>query len=181
VEPNELGLHLLSPINVNTCSLEQFEQLWDRVRAADYAFEDSLRGSKEWFAASMLEAGTFNFELPQVAFVQLTNAAPNLNAHIHFITYGHTPAGPLLDAARELLTFAFEQVGVHRVQAWVPSFNHKAIRMAGMLHMRFEGQLRRAFLYETQWYDLVMYGIISDEWHHQERGKPNGGGKHYYN
>jgi RimJ/RimL family protein N-acetyltransferase len=171
---HHLGLFTVVPINVDTYPHSEFDVLWQRVSTADYAFEDTVRGDKQWFIKSMLEQGTFNFEIPNVAFIQLSRAGPGSNAHLHLVTYGNGPAGPLFTAARELFVFAFDTIKVHRLNAWIPSFNYKALRVAGILRMKFEGQMRRAFLYQEQWWDIVMYGLVEDEWRHS-----NGGRQHH--
>jgi hypothetical protein len=112
----------------------------------------------------MMQAGTYNFEVPDVAFVQLTGAGPGLNANVHFIPYTKVATGTLMDTARELFAFAFGTLEVHRLQAWVPVFNGRAIRLAALMHMKFEGELRRAFRYENEWWNVALYALTEDEW-----------------
>lgn len=166
---NDLGLNWVKPINRDKIEMWEFEQLWERVRSADYAFEDTTRNSKERFAASMIEANTYNFELPEKAFIQLANCFPLSNAVIHFVTYQSVHVGQLIDAASEVFGFAFDKVGVHRLTAYIPDFNGKAKRLAPLMRMKFEGQMRKSFLYESKWYDIEIFGLLDVDW--QKRGR----------
>lgn len=131
---------------------------------ADYAADDNLRGDKELFATSMLIPGTYNFEIPGHAFVQLKMAAPNSNAEVHFLSLAKGPTAPMLEATTELFWFAFEKVKVHRISAFIPSFNGKTIRLATIMRMKFEGSLRKAFLYNKEYYNLEIYGLLASEY-----------------
>lgn len=159
-----LGLKKLVPINTDKITEEQFDALWEKVSKADYAFEDMLRGNRAAFAASMLVPNTYNFEIPGVVFAQLTNAFENSNAGIHFITLSEERTNILVNSASELFYFAFEVLKVHRITAFVPAFNQRVTRMATLSRMKFEGQLRKAFLYEKEWWDLQIYGLLDIEW-----------------
>lgn len=160
----KLGFKRLYPINVDVYPEEEFNKLWECVSKADYAFEDTTRGNRELFAAGMLVAGTYNFEIPGEAFGQLTNAGPGSNAQIHFVTLAVNPTGMLVDAADDMFRFAFDKLGVHRISAMIPSFNHKVVRMASLAKMKFEGQIRSSFLYNSEWWDIQMYGLLEHEW-----------------
>jgi hypothetical protein len=163
-----LGFRRLLPINTDNIPLEVFEELWTGVEKCDMAFDDLTRGDKAGFAARMLVPGTYNFEIPGEIFAQLVNAFPGSNCFIHFISLSVGPTAPLIDAAAEMFSFAFNKIGVHRISADIPSFNQKVIRMATLLRMKFEGQIRKAFRYNDDWWDLHLYGLLEHEW--QRRG-----------
>ena len=159
-----LGLNRLVPINVDTFPEERFNALWERVSKADYAFEDTTRDDKVRFVQGMLVPGTYNFEIPDEIFAQLVGAGKDSNAMIHFTSLSTGPTSPLIDAASELFRFAFDDIGVHRITAYIPSFNQKVIRMATLVRMKFEGQMRKAYLYNEEWWDIHIYGLLEHEW-----------------
>ena len=67
-------------------------------------------------------------------------------------------------AARMVLQFSFEVVGVHRMEARATIRNgrgNSALRKLGAVQ---EGVLRRAFQRGGQYYDQVLWAILSDEW-----------------
>jgi hypothetical protein len=152
------------PINTTTYPQEAFDRLWDKLQGADYAFEDSTRGDKVRFVQNMLAPATYNFELPDQAFGQLVNAYPGSNAAIHFVTLDAVPTTHLVGAAGEIFGFAFDQLGVHRLTAYIPEFNQRVTRMASLLRMKFEGSMRSTFLYHEEYWDLHIYGLLDGEW-----------------
>lgn len=159
-----LGFVRLLPINKDTYPEELFNELWERVSQADYAFEDPFVGDKVAFAASMLAEGTYNFEIPGEIFAQLTLAGPGTTAMIHFTSLSQGPTTPLIEAAAEMFWFAFEQVKVQRISAFIPEFNKKAQRLVSLLRMKFEGDMRKAFLYKGEYWDINIYGLLSSEY-----------------
>lgn len=165
----DLGFVRLLPINKETYPEECFLELWEGVERAEYAADDHGKGDQQLFAINMLVPGTYNFEIPGQAFVQLVAAAPDSNAIVHFLSLTIGPTGPLMEAANELLWFAFEKIGVHRVTAFIPMFNKKTIRLATILRMKFEGDMRKAFLYNKEYWDLQIYGLLASEY--KRRGK----------
>jgi RimJ/RimL family protein N-acetyltransferase len=165
---NNLGLKRLLPINRETMPEELFLEMWERIKLADYAFEDSAKEDLVAFIRGVLAEGTYSFEIPDELFCQIVNADRDRNAVVHFITLHTGPTSPMLDAAAELFGFAFDQIGVQRITAFIPSFNQKTIRLASLMRMKFEGQMRKAFLYNTDWWDIHIYGLLKHEW--QRRG-----------
>lgn len=160
----KLGFKRLLPINKDTYPGELFDELWEKVSLADYAFEDPFKGDKASFAANMLAEGTYNFEIPNEVFAQLTIAGPGTNAMVHFISLNNGPTSPLVEASSEMFWFAFEQIKVQRISAFIPEFNKKVQRLALLLRMKFEGDMRKAFLYQGEYWDLVIYGLLSNEY-----------------
>jgi hypothetical protein len=159
-----LGFNRLLPVNKDNYPVVAFEELWDRVKEAEYAFEDTTRGKKDLFLLSMLLDGVYNFEIPGQVFVQLTNAGPGTNAMLHFTSLATGPTAPLTEAAAEVFWFAFVKLGVQRITGYIPEFNKKVIRMATLMKMKFEGDMRKAFLYNSEYWDIHIYGILASEY-----------------
>jgi hypothetical protein len=166
----KMGFVRLLPLNKDTLPIELFDQMWERIEKADYAFEDFFKGSKEAFVAGMLAGGTYNFEIPGEIFCQLTFAGQGTNAMLHFITLSTGPTAPLVEASSELFWFAFEQIGVQRITAYIPSFNQKVIRLATLMRMKFEGVMRKAFLYNKEYWDIHIYGLLATEYKRRDYG-----------
>lgn len=161
---HNIGLVRVLPINVDTCPEQLFLDLWGQIKEQGYAFEDHTRNDMAAFAKSMIQPNTFNFEVPGVAFGQLVGCFEGSNCEIHFCTLKTGPTEPLLQAGMEMFWFAFEQVKVNRITALIPGFNGKIIRFATLMRMKYEGQIRKAFLYNKEYWDLHLYGILASEW-----------------
>ncbi|MCP4538471.1 MAG: GNAT family N-acetyltransferase [Chloroflexi bacterium] len=68
------------------------------------------------------------------------------------------------EAARALMTFGFDSLGLHRIYATTSSQNIGSWRVMERLRMKREGHLREAELGDGEWLDTLIYGILADEW-----------------
>ncbi|HEV3139170.1 MAG TPA: GNAT family protein [Vicinamibacterales bacterium] len=72
--------------------------------------------------------------------------------------------GMFVDGAQLTLDFAFDAIGVHRLEARAAVVNGRgtgALRKLGAVH---EGLLRRSFLRRGEYLDQVLWTILADEW-----------------
>ena len=67
------------------------------------------------------------------------------------------------EAARLALTFAFQELNLHRVQATVFSYNRRSMAMFERLGFRREGAYREFLHRDGQRYDMLLYGILRRE------------------
>ena len=73
-------------------------------------------------------------------------------------------SGIFLEGARLVLDFAFDVMGVNRLEARAAVANgrgNSALRKIGAVQ---EGVLRSAFMREGMRHDLVLWGILADDW-----------------
>jgi ribosomal-protein-alanine N-acetyltransferase len=63
------------------------------------------------------------------------------------------------------LKFAFEDLGLHRVEAAIVPRNDRSRRVADKLGMRQEGISERFLQIRGVWEDHVRYAITTEEWH----------------
>ncbi len=71
------------------------------------------------------------------------------------------------EAVRVVVSYGFRELGLHRIQLNVYSFNDRAIaayRKAGFVE---EGRQREAIQHDGVWYDIVMMSILDHEWRAQ--------------
>ncbi len=72
--------------------------------------------------------------------------------------------GVFVEAARLLVSFAFETIGVHRLEARAAALNGRgngALRKMGAVQ---EGVLRRGFCKDGRQMDQTLWSILADEW-----------------
>lgn len=72
--------------------------------------------------------------------------------------------GYCTEAGRAMLSFAFETLALHRVQARHLTRNPASGRVMQKLGMQFEGVHRHAIRKHDQFEDLAVYAILGDEW-----------------
>jgi RimJ/RimL family protein N-acetyltransferase len=73
--------------------------------------------------------------------------------------------GVFVESARSVMNFAFDVIGVHRLEARSLAENGRAnaaLRKIGALQ---EGVLRRSFLRNGKFFDQVLWSIVRDDWH----------------
>jgi RimJ/RimL family protein N-acetyltransferase len=66
---------------------------------------------------------------------------------------------------RQLLTFGFGQLGLHRIYGTCDPRNLGSACVLAKLGMTREGRLRHTQLIRDGWRDSLVFGIVEDEWH----------------
>jgi len=77
--------------------------------------------------------------------------------------------GVFAEAAREVVAFAFETVGVHRLEARAAVQNGRgngALRKVGAVQ---EGLLRKSFQKNGQYLDQALWTILNDDWQPRQK------------
>ncbi|MDR7321772.1 MULTISPECIES: GNAT family N-acetyltransferase [Catenuloplanes] len=69
--------------------------------------------------------------------------------------------GYATDAARVLIAFAFNRLGLHRVTAAIGPDNVGSLAVASKVGMEYEGRLRDHVFTNNAWRDSLLYSIIS--------------------
>jgi ribosomal-protein-serine acetyltransferase len=72
--------------------------------------------------------------------------------------------GIITRACRRFFDFAFDELGMHRMELCAASGNVRSRAVAERLGMRQEGVLRDGVRTPDGFKDLVIYGILDDEW-----------------
>ena len=72
--------------------------------------------------------------------------------------------GYATEAARALLDFGFETLGVHRIWSQCISENRASAHVLEKLGMRPEGRLREHEHFKERYWDTLIYAILEDEW-----------------
>ncbi len=69
---------------------------------------------------------------------------------------------------RLLLTFAFDELNLHRVQLTVFSYNRPAIALYEKLGFQREGTFREFLQRDGRRHDMFLYGLLRREWQARE-------------
>ncbi len=68
------------------------------------------------------------------------------------------------EALRLLVRFAFEELGFKRLSLTVLEGNERARNLFSKLGFKEEGKLRAAYFSEGRFHDMIVMGLLSDEW-----------------
>jgi ribosomal-protein-alanine N-acetyltransferase len=82
----------------------------------------------------------------------------------YWIDVAHAGHGYMPEAVAVILRFAFEDLGLHRVEAAIVPRNAKSLRVVEKLGLREEGTSSRFLQIRGLWEDHVRYAITTEEW-----------------
>lgn len=68
------------------------------------------------------------------------------------------------DAARRIISFAFEELDLHRVSAAIGPDNSASIAVVRKLGMQEEGRIRDHVFTNGAWRDSVLFSVLRQEW-----------------
>jgi ribosomal-protein-alanine N-acetyltransferase len=74
--------------------------------------------------------------------------------------------GLMTEAVRAMTTFAFDELGLHRVQAAVMPNNARSLRVLDKAPFRREGLAERYLCIAGRWEDHVLFAVTKEEWSH---------------
>ncbi len=113
------------------------------------------------FAVVLKETGSI------IGLIGITNIIRGVS-RAGFIGYwtgaDHINKGYATEATVLALQYAFEMLGLHRVNLWIAEDNSPSLRIVEKLGMRYEGTVIKALYLGGEWKDTKSYGIVIDEW-----------------
>lgn len=113
------------------------------------------------FAVVLKETGSI------IGLIGITNIIRGVS-RAGFIGYwtgaDHINKGYATEATVLALQYAFEMLGLHRVNLWIAEDNAPSLRIVEKLGMRYEGTVIKALYLGGEWKDTKSYGIVIDEW-----------------
>ncbi len=71
--------------------------------------------------------------------------------------------GIVTEAVNMVVRFAFDQIGLHRVEAYVSTQNNPSMRVLEKAGFQQEGLLRKLLYINGHWVDHYMYARLEDE------------------
>lgn len=118
-----------------------------------------LMNSKREYTFGIYELGTNNL----IGHISLY-AIKRLPYSSAFVGYAmdeiYVGKGIVSEAVELVVQFAFEQIGLHRVEAYVSTENNASIRVLEKSGFQREGLLRKLLYINGQWVDHYMYARL---------------------
>jgi [ribosomal protein S5]-alanine N-acetyltransferase len=94
-----------------------------------------------------------------------------MSTHLgYWIDCDHQGKGYTTEAVDAAVTFAFDSLGLHRVQAAVMPRNAASLRVLAKLGFRKEGESPRYLQIAGQWEDHHLFAVTEDEWKTRSAG-----------
>src|SRR5690606_34212843 len=88
----------------------------------------------------------------------------------YWIDEAHAGHGYIPEAVVLTLRYAFDELGLHRVEAVIVPRNARSRRVAQKLGLRDEGTAVRLLQIQGVWEDHVRYAITREEWEERRDG-----------
>ena len=79
--------------------------------------------------------------------------------------------GLVAEAVSALIRFAFNELGLHRLEADVDPRNTASVRSLERLGFSREGHQRERYRVLDEWQDSWMYGLLRSDWASREKGE----------
>ena len=76
----------------------------------------------------------------------------------------HWARGYATEAARRMIEFGFQELGLHRVEAWCHVDNASSIRVLEKLGMRCEGRSRDSQSVPARWRNHFRFALLQSDW-----------------
>ncbi len=151
----------------------EYMHIYDPIRPDHYWTLDTQRelleqGEQSFQTGTGYVFGMFKTDTEQlVGRIELSGVArgPFQNASVgYFVDQHHHRQGYATVALRWVIGFAFQEAGLHRIQAGVMPWNEPSQRVLEKARFRKEGLAERYLYINGQWEDHLLYAITAEEW-----------------
>lgn len=89
----------------------------------------------------------------------------NRNCSIgYWVDAGHEGKGVITRCCADLLDYVFDELGLHRAEIRCGTGNQRSCAVPARLGFNREGIAREAEWVNDRWVDLVVWGILEEEW-----------------
>lgn len=82
----------------------------------------------------------------------------------YWISAGAEGRGLVTKGCRAIAAYAFEDLGLRRLEIKCAATNTRSAAVAERLGFALEGRLRQAEPVRERWDDLLLYGLLAEEW-----------------
>lgn len=159
----------------------EFVRPWEPLRPETQFREDWQRRSlldlqEKWDAGREYGFGVFAHSSDElIGRVTLSNVARGAWQSCtlgYFLDERHNGRGLMTEAARLAVAFAFEEAGLHRVQAGVMPRNRGSVRVLEKVGFRYEGLAEYYVQINGVWEDHGIYSITREHYEMDRSRRP---------
>ena len=90
----------------------------------------------------------------------------------YWIGLPHARQGYMAEALGLLLGYAFDRLGLHRIEAACLPSNAPSRNLLAKLRFREEGHAKSYLCIDGRWQDHVLHALLAEEWHAATAGRP---------
>lgn len=159
---------LLTPENLKT--------LWEKSRKYKTLFGKDVRGDFGKFARLLIKqhpngelesTGLYLLVDDFIGVFYMTNIAVEagslVDASVHYSFFDGRHHGRL-NLVKAMIKYGFQKYNFRRLSTEIPLYAKRdAFRFAELVGFRNEGRKRKATLFEDEWFDVNLFGILREE------------------
>lgn len=144
---------------------KMIEALWEKLSVQDHNFDDNSRGDIGLFLTNLFMPNIRHFIIGDLeGYIVVSNIQANVAANIHHAIFNDKyPIRQIMEAGKEVMGFMFKEGNLMRMGTAIPEFNKYGVRFATLMGFKYEGALRKAFLSKGKYHDVLLYGLLRDE------------------
>lgn len=148
------------PETMRYWSSEPVSQVEDSRKLVQQDLDAAAEGTMTFWAVT--ERGS-DAALGKCALLHYSPA--NRRAEIGYVlNRGYWGRGLMTEAMRAVIQYAFDEVGLHRLEADTDPANAASLRLLEKLGFRQEGLFRERWRVYGEWQDSVMLGLLKSDW-----------------
>lgn len=170
VECKEPGGPVVRHLRPARLSTERLRHYWDKLSQFDVLFNDEVHGDVRLFIEQFLAGDGENgvqakgiiWEVDDVGILYLAELTTT-SAQAHFTFWDRRIRGREA-VIRAAIKYAFDNYGLHRITCLIPLYAARWLsKTVEKVGFKKEGRAREVARYKGQWFDAIMYSILSHE------------------
>lgn len=168
-EPN--GVTVIRNVRMMTLTMEHLKAFWTRAKIHKTLFNSPINKDFSKFLELFLTE-TPNGIRPQglfyvvddfVGVYYMTHITPGMDAHVHYSFFDGIQLGRV-ELTKAMLRHVFDVYDFQRLTAEIPRYASKYVfKFAEKVGFKYEGKKRQAAYFDGKFHDLVIHGILKDE------------------
>lgn len=171
-EPEGDIIREISPLEFTPNVLKEF---WEKARVYRTLFNQEIRNDYDRFLPLILRRGLTKDSIEPtglfwrvdpnfVGVFYMTNIIAEQDCLAHYTFFDGRHRGRV-ELCEKMLSYAFNKYNLRRVTVEIPLYatdkTHNFVSKS--LGFRKEGRKRKAILFDNEWFDVIVYGLLREE------------------
>ncbi len=171
-EPEGDIIREISPLEFTPAVLKEF---WEKARVYRTLFNQEIRNNYDRFLPLILRRGLTEDSIEPtglfwrvdpdfVGVFYMTNIIAEQDALAHYTFFDGRHRGRV-DLCKEMLNYVFDRYNLRRLTVEIPLYATEKTHnfVSKSLSFKNEGRKRKAILFDDEWFDVIVYGILREE------------------
>jgi len=144
------------------CTPQNINNAWQKLNQFPILFDDSIRGNFLLFSSWLLDRKTLIWATGNYGICRVSDILLKRDCHIHLVFWDRRFKGRL-SMCLQGLKHLYSRLELERSTITVPHSVHYTINFIKALGYQKEGVIKRGYLVNGHWYDLITFGLLKEE------------------